>query len=193
MNMKLTCICDIVNSPVKRRNPAYQRRIAKRHAMRQTEHHSNEAEEASVIVNEDILNEADKPVLVDDTSLNDSERAVQVQSDIKVDLNEHSEEELDADELARDKLVDQVIVYIVPPSDCRKKLPDLKKVEEEIRERFASIGAQVIDMKIKSSSLGKFESSLVKITPINLKLIWGRRLGLQNWAVVEFKKPMDNG
>ena len=69
--------------------------------------------------------------------------------------------------------MDQVIVYIVPPSDCRKKLPDSKKVEEEIRERFASIGAQVIDMKIKSSSLGKFESSLVKITPINLKLIWG--------------------
>ena len=28
-------------TPVKRRNPAYQRRIAKRHAMRQTEHHSD--------------------------------------------------------------------------------------------------------------------------------------------------------
>ena len=60
-------------------------------------------------------------------------------------------------------------------------------MENEIREKFATIGVQVLDMKVKSSSLGKFDSSLVKITPTNLKLIWGRRLGLQNCAVSELK------
>ena len=67
-----------------------------------------------------------------------------MQIDSNVDHIEQSEEEVDADELAGDKLVDQFIVYTVPPSDCRKKLPDSKEVENEIRESFATIG--VIDM-----------------------------------------------
>ena len=98
-------------------------------------------------------------------------------------------EETDSEELARDKLVNEVIIYAVPPSDCRKSMQDAEEVEKEIKERFSLIGVEVLDMKIRASRTGKFESSLVKITPVNLRRIWGRRLGLLNCAIVEHKKP----
>ena len=98
-------------------------------------------------------------------------------------------EETDTEELARDKLVNEVIIYAVPPSDCRKSMQDAEEVEKEVKERFSLIGVEVLDMKIRASRIGKFESSLVKITPVNLRRIWGRRLGLLNCAIVEHKKP----
>ena len=61
------------------------------------------------------------------------------------------------------------------------------EVKKEVKERFYSIGVEIQDMYIKEDRLGKFDRSLVKITPVNLRRIWGRRLGLQNCAVVEHK------
>ena len=46
-------------TPMKHRNPAYHRRIARRKAMRQTSDHSVKAEEAAAVMDEDILVEAD--------------------------------------------------------------------------------------------------------------------------------------
>ena len=36
---------------------------------------------------------------------------------------------------------------------------------------------------------GKFEMSLVDITPVNLNKIWGRRLGLDNCSIIAYEKP----
>ena len=38
-------------------------------------------------------------------------------------------EETDTEELARDKLVNEVIIYAVPPSDCRKSMQNAEEVE----------------------------------------------------------------
>ena len=46
----------------------------------------------------------------------------------------------------------------------------------------------VIDTNFKETKEGKFGSSLVRITPINLNKICGRRLRLENCAIDEFKK-----
>ena len=98
-------------------------------------------------------------------------------------------DEVDEDELERDRLVEEVVIYAVPPSDCRQPLKDVIEVENEIQERLASIGVNIMNIRHKSK-LGKHESSLVRVTPaVNLNRIWGRRLGLKNCAVVEFKKP----
>ena len=54
--------------------------------------------------------------------------------------------------------------------------------------RLSSMGVEVLSIRHRTKSGGKHESSLVKLTPVNLNRIWGRRLGLKNCAVVEFKR-----
>ena len=97
-------------------------------------------------------------------------------------------EYIDKDELQRDKLVEDIFVYAVPPSDCRQPIPDANEVEQEIRERFACLGVEIRDIRIQTSKHGKYESGFLKISPINLNKIWGRRLGLKSCAVSEYKR-----
>ena len=113
---------------------------------------------------------------------NDHENELDILESENIDV-----EEIDKEELEKDKLVSEVLIYAVPPSDCRKTMQGVNEVQEEVKEKFSMIGVKVLDMKIKASIQGKFASSLVKITPTNLRKIWGRRLGLLNCAVVEFK------
>ena len=181
-------------TPLKNRSPSYHRRIARRHAMRHlNENRCEEARQASTEVDEVIGNEAAKPADVDTAAATKSESsyvnevAEQAVLDSNIDIVEI--EDMDKDEMERDRLVDEVVVYAVPPSDCRQSMQDANEVEGEVKERFSSLGVIVTDMRIKVNRKGKFESSLVKISPpVNLNRIWGRRLGLTNCAVVEFKK-----
>ena len=89
--------------------------------------------------------------------------------------------------LLQPRLVQEVIVYAVPPTDIRKRKQTVDEVESEIKDRFSSIGVQVKAIRHRMDK-GCYESSLVSIDPpVNLKTIWGRRLGLQNCALIEFK------
>ena len=98
------------------------------------------------------------------------------------DKDNHETEEVDTDELARDKNVEKVIVYAVTEPIEKKS-----DVEAEIREKFANIGVEVREMKTKSTYRGEFDKSLVDISQVNLKLIWGRRLGLKNCSVIAYE------
>ena len=91
-------------------------------------------------------------------------------------------EEVDEDELARDKNVEKVIVYAVT-EPIEKKVD----VEQEIREKFAAIGVKVKAIKTKTDYNGLYEKSLVDISGVNLNLIWGRRLGLNNCSVIAYE------
>ena len=95
---------------------------------------------------------------------------------------ENEAEEVDAEELARDKNIEKVIVSAVT-----KPIEKKFDVEEEIRDKFAGIGVEVKGMKTITDSRGKFHKSLVETSKVNLKLIWGRRLGLKNCCVVAFE------
>ena len=97
-------------------------------------------------------------------------------------------EEMDKHEQELDKFVTEILIYAVPPSDIRKPMQDANEVKTEIMERFSSIGVEVQNLKVEADRLGKFERSLARITPVNLRRIWGRRLGLQNCAVIDHKK-----
>ena len=187
---------------VKHRSPAYHRRIARRHATRQFTDNinsSNEAEEASIVDNVDTnVHVAVKPATVDD-AVTQSEIAsgiesVQAEQDCNDSNVEHIEnieddEELSKDEVERDRLVEEVIIYMVGPSDIRQPVPGVQDVEKEIRERFSLLGVDVLDIRTRASKSGAHESSLVKVTPINLRKIWGRRLGLKHCALIEYKQP----
>ena len=184
------------SSPVKARGPSYQRRQERRrNAFRNNEVkpeiiNDKVAEQAVVESIDDTMNEVTEQEAVVSTNY-----IVEVPTEVvtgqreNIESNSATEEVLDEDELARDKLVDEVIVYAVPPSDIRQPVPTAHEVEEEIRDRFFSMGVDVVNIKHRTM-LGKYESSLVKLTPVNLRRIWGRRLGLSNCAVVEFK-PSD--
>ena len=136
---------------------------------------------------EDISNKAEKPVMtpcfeeattevVDDESRN-------AEHDNVTDI-------LDREEAERNKLVDEVIVYLVPPSDIRQSIQGVNDVDIEIKDKFSSIGVQVEGIRHRTNR-GVYESSLVKIKPpVNLQKIWGRRLGLQQCAVIEYS-PAD--
>ena len=84
--------------------------------------------------------------------------------------------------MKKDKLVTEILIYAVPPSDIRKPMQDAEEVKREVH------GAEVQNMLTKEDKFGKFERSLAKITPVNLRRIWGRRLGLQNCAIGEHKQ-----
>ena len=98
-------------------------------------------------------------------------------------LDQAEAEEAARDEAAKDKIIDKVIVYAVT-----RAIENKENVETEIREKFASIGVKVIDMKTKSNFRGLFEKCLVDVSPVNLKLIWGRRLGLKNCSAIAYEE-----
>ena len=57
--------------------------------------------------------------------------------------NREDMDDIDKDEVERDKLVEELFIYAVPPSDIRKKMQSVNYVEIEVRERFNSIGVEV--------------------------------------------------
>ena len=104
------------------------------------------------------------------------------------DVNEVSEEavddEIDQEELARDKIVNDVIIHsVIEPIEKKDD------VEQEIKSKFADIGVQVIEIRSFTDFRGNFKTSRVKTSPVNLKMIWGRRLGLKNCALLEYEPP----
>ena len=90
--------------------------------------------------------------------------------------------EVDEAELARDILVEKVLVY--PVTEPIEKKAD---VEQEVRERFSEIGVEVKQMDTKITFRGEFKGSVVTISPVNLNRIWGRRLNLKNCSVIHYK------
>ena len=194
------------------RSPSYFRRLARRKAAAESEKTVMDLKAEEVLVNngdlnddaadppsnvyEEVLITAVKPSVTAGTVATSEGEVNAHQTNISADQSSTSglcneafleNEEIDSHEVELDKLVDEVIVYAVPPSDIRKPIQDVKEVEAEVMERFAAIGSRVEDIRHRTNR-GIYESSLVKIKPpINLKKIWGRRLGLQSCAVIEYK------
>ena len=94
----------------------------------------------------------------------------------------NDDEEVDLDELARDKIVTKVLICTVT-----KPIEKTSDVQVEIREKFGGIGIKVIGMKTRSTLRGYYETSIVNISPVNLNKIWGRRLGLKNCSLIAFE------
>ena len=90
--------------------------------------------------------------------------------------------EVDEAELARDILVEKVLVY--PVTEPIEKKAD---VEQEVRERFSEIGVEVKQMDTKITFRGEFKGSVVTISPVKFNRIWGRRLNLKNCSVIHYK------
>ena len=91
-------------------------------------------------------------------------------------------EEVDIEELARDKLVEKVTIFSVT-----KPIEKKEDVEAEIRDKFAAIGVKVKQMKTRANYRGEYEASLVDIRHVNLNKVWGLRSGLKNCRVIAYE------
>ena len=96
----------------------------------------------------------------------------------------HSTKEVDQAELDRDKMVEELIV-----SSVTKPIELITDVEQEIRDRLSAFGIKVINMRSYGNARGMFNQSRVRTSPVNLKDVWGRRLGLRNCSVIEYFPP----
>ena len=182
----------------KYRSPSYYRRQARRKDRRKL---NDSAEEDHFIPLADQVSESrssQEDNIVDDSeSLKLAEKA---SGNVEVSENngksseevvhnsiEDSTEEVEKDELARDKIIEEILVYAVVGGVGTVEKKDV--VEQEIVHKLADIGVTVESMQTFSTHDGKFDQSRVRTTPVNLKSIWGRRLGLKKCAVIEYRSP----
>ena len=121
----------------------------------------------------------------------DSQTNTCVQESEDRDAEIEAVEEVDLEELARDKLIEEILVYTV--KGCLPKPPASKEeAEQEIKERLSTLDVKVVSMKTICDKRGYFEQSRVKTTAVNLKNIWGRRPRHKNFAVMAFEPPAFN-
>ena len=90
---------------------------------------------------------------------------------------EDSTEEVEKDELARDKIIEEILVYAVVGGVGTVEKKDV--VEQEIVHKLADIGVTVESMQTFSTHDGKFDQSRVRTTPVNLKEYMGTPLGIE--------------
>ena len=170
-----------------RRSPSYYRRQVRRRtscdlqsAMRNAADQAEEIDDQCVIeeTGEDDTEPVEESVAEAENATNN--RTLEGTEETCVE----STEEVDRAELERDKIIQEVIVSAVT-----KPVESVEDVEKEIKDRFSSIGVEIFKIDSYSNSRGKFSQSRVKTSPVNLKDIWGRRLGLRNCSVIEYFPP----
>ena len=81
--------------------------------------------------------------------------------------------EVDASEAARYKVIEKVLIH---PMGNHKMAKDI--IESVIRERFKQIGVEVLSIETRRTFFGEYKCSIEETSPVNLNLIWGRRLGI---------------
>ena len=107
-------------------------------------------------------------------------------SDKVVDMNEavgggvesnidESEEEM--------KMIERVCIYHVPTSILSKLDKDV--VQREIKLKFEAVGVSVKKFKFIGNK-SYFESCVVEISPVDLRKIWGRRLGVTDCSCISY-------
>ena len=164
----------------KHRSPSYLRRQERQKADRVS---------TSVVLDTSYAEEADvsqQATEVSEVEANSCEMKVcsAVTADASASVNEmQPAEEVDQ----TDKMIDEVLVYTVGEPVVKKEV-----VENEIRECLSTVGVTVVKMQTFCNSKGDFYQSRVKTSPVRLKTICGRNLGLKNCEVIEFKSPSSN-
>ena len=74
-----------------------------------------------------------------------------------------------------------MIVYPVGNPKVEKEV-----IENLIKEKFEKIGVGVLRIETRRSIFGKYKCSIVETSPVNLNLIWGRRLGIPDCSIIAF-------
>ena len=138
---------------------------------------------------DDVISDPPNDVTV---SANAEKQDVKVEANVNesADIEDATDtaEEADPEELAKDRMIEEILVYAVKGG--LPKPPETKEmVEEEITERLNTLNVNIRSMRSICDSRGHFEQCRVRTTPVNLQNIRGRRLGLKSCAVIAFEPP----
>ena len=179
-------------SPAKYRSPSYFRRQERRKAARESEFLVSSEAACNIKTDEvfDTVESSEATKKVEELESQAFEQdAVAKEIEANEEVAESNEaEDVDQDELDRDRLIEDILVYRVK-GGLPQPLVNREVAEKEIESRFAAIGVTVKSMKTFCNHQGNFEHSRVKTTPVNLKTIWGRRLGLKYCSVIAYEPP----
>ena len=80
--------------------------------------------------------------------------------------------------------VEQILISNVA-SSCQTRLKP-EDVEKDLVNKLSKIGAKVISFKHRRDQHGDFKSGLAHITPVNIQLIWGRRLDVAHCSIMHY-------
>ena len=80
--------------------------------------------------------------------------------------------------------VEQILISNVASSCLTRLKPE--DVEKDLVNKLSKIGANVISFKHRRDQHGDFKFGLAHITPINLQLIWGRRLNVDHCSIMHY-------
>ena len=96
-----------------------------------------------VLTVNDVDDTADPSIDAEEASTKAEKPSVTADSLDVVESMKAEEASVDRKEAERDRLVQEVIVYAVPPTDIRKRRQSVDEVDSKIKDRFSSIGVQV--------------------------------------------------
>ena len=164
----------------RKKTPSQLRREARRHQERAVKVLNDEKQVATEGQNVDVkatdANHSDKK---ENKEAEEAVQAFEVSDEACEEEVEY--QEIDAAEEARNKIVEKVLVYSVSDPEAKKDL-----IEQEIKDKFESIGVIVKKMQTRATTFGHFNASIVDISPVNLNKIWGRRLGLKSCSIIGY-------
>ena len=109
--------------------------------------------------------------------------------DNATDLEETNKEEKDqveADHVSN-IIVERILLSNVASSCLIRLKPE--EVEKDLVYKLEAIGSNVKSFKYRRNKFGDFDSGLAQISPINLQLIWGRRLKVDHCSIIHYNPP----
>jgi hypothetical protein len=153
---------------------------------KETEVDEKEAEEAqhNSLVEAEKASDIDRDTAEEKSHSEDNRKEsdlVEIAKEVDDEVCPDNDDEIDAAEASRDKMVDKVLIYPVGKSTVEKKV-----IENEIRVKFEKNGVTVKQIQTKRSYFGEFIGSIAEISPVNLNRIWGRRLGVSKCSIIAF-------
>ena len=80
--------------------------------------------------------------------------------------------------------MDIILISNVASSCLIRLKPD--EVEDDLNNKLNHIGSKVISFKHRKNQYGDFKSGLAQIVPVNLQLIWGRRLNVDHCSIIHY-------
>ena len=166
----------------KYRSPSYFRRQVRRRKSRESQNvmidpfKSNEdGREGTDSVNTHDWSQDKSDVTEDLNSSDVTGKAIGDAMPINNNIDEKITEEVEHN---LEKLADEFVIRVMTEPLEKKEL-----VEQEIKEKFSLLGVKIERLNTFSNVNGFFEMCRVKTSPVKLKKVWGRQLGVKNCSV----------
>ena len=92
--------------------------------------------------------------------------------------------EVEEEDHVKSEMVESILISNVASSCLIRLKPE--EVKNDLVNKLENIGSKVLTFKHKKDQYGDFKTGLAKISPVNLQLIWGRRLKVEHCSIIHY-------